>query len=499
MKRRRLTKQDGRLILYVAAVSVLVLMFCTRSSFLYPMNNWDDANSYFTMGKSMFAGKVIYRDLFDQKGPWLYFLYGLCSLFSRTTFAGVFVLEVLWGMLDVFAIIRILSLKLSRRTSLLLAPLVLAVMFSTRSFYWGGSAEEICMPALLWGLYIVLRYLFEREEQGAENRAPMAAGNVFLLGLLAGFVAGVKFTVLGFFIGTVLILMLTGGTLKSVVRLCGIFLGGMLLPFVPWFLYFGMHHALKDWYNAYIYTNVFVYSTFGAADKGEGLFEKVYHLAKILYWQARVNGLYFFFVLLGMLGFAARKGTSFITRLAPLLLFFFTFTGIYIGGAEIPYYSLPLSAFAVLGFSMLRFEIPKKAKGFALCTVLTLTLLLCSFLGPNRYYRYMDEEELFLSRFTKEIEEGGIDHPTLLNYQCLDCGLYTTADIDPTCFWFQSQTLPTIDVLKEQERFALEEGVDYIVARHDYPSSFGTKYKEIDSFHQVMGDAEYDYYLLKRR
>ena len=64
--------------------AALCLMLASRSSFLYPLNNWDDANSYFTMGKCMFRGFVPYRDLFDQKGILLYFIYGISSLISAT-------------------------------------------------------------------------------------------------------------------------------------------------------------------------------------------------------------------------------------------------------------------------------------------------------------------------------------------------------------------------------------------------------------------------------
>ena len=42
------------------------MMICTRSSLLYVFNLWDDANSYFTVGKCIFRGFVPYRDLFDQ-------------------------------------------------------------------------------------------------------------------------------------------------------------------------------------------------------------------------------------------------------------------------------------------------------------------------------------------------------------------------------------------------------------------------------------------------
>ena len=78
-----------------ALCAVIIMTICSRSSFLYVFNLCDDANSYFTMGKSMFRGFVPYRDLFDQKGILLYFIYGLSSLMSATTFRGVFVMEII--------------------------------------------------------------------------------------------------------------------------------------------------------------------------------------------------------------------------------------------------------------------------------------------------------------------------------------------------------------------------------------------------------------------
>ena len=89
MKRKEL--QNYAVIMFIA---FCFLAICSRSSFIYPCNNWDDSNSYFTMGKVMMNGGVIYRDAFDQKGPLLYFIYGLGYLMSNTTFVGVFVLEV---------------------------------------------------------------------------------------------------------------------------------------------------------------------------------------------------------------------------------------------------------------------------------------------------------------------------------------------------------------------------------------------------------------------
>lgn len=73
-------------LLFLIGSAFVILMIASRSSFLYPCNDWNDANSYFSVGKALFNGKMPYRDVFDQKGMYLYFLYGLAYLVAHTTF-----------------------------------------------------------------------------------------------------------------------------------------------------------------------------------------------------------------------------------------------------------------------------------------------------------------------------------------------------------------------------------------------------------------------------
>lgn len=80
--------------IWCLGAAALVLALCSKTSPLYAFNDWMDANIFFTMGKSMLSGKVLYRDVFDHKGPVLYLLYGLGWLLDHTGFIGVFVLEI---------------------------------------------------------------------------------------------------------------------------------------------------------------------------------------------------------------------------------------------------------------------------------------------------------------------------------------------------------------------------------------------------------------------
>ena len=69
------------LLIYCFLTAALVLLFCSKSSPLYPMNDWVDVQCFMTLGKGMLNGLVPYVDLYEQKGPVLYFSYAIVSVF----------------------------------------------------------------------------------------------------------------------------------------------------------------------------------------------------------------------------------------------------------------------------------------------------------------------------------------------------------------------------------------------------------------------------------
>lgn len=504
----KIKKESVYLILYCAVSVFFILIFATRSSFLYPCNDWNDANSYFSVGKALFNGKVPYRDVFDQKGMYLYFFYGLAYLVSNTTFAGVFLLELILAAFDLAGICSILRLYVRKETAYILAPLTLAVSFSSQSFYWGGSAEEICLPFLIWGLYLSLRY-FKKEYPG---RA-MKGRTIFAAGLLAGMVANIKFTVLGFFFAWMMCIafsFLVRKDLKGAVRGCLIFLGGMAVTFLPWLIYFAVNHALYYWYWGYVYINVFAYSNLNG--EGPGIAERVYTLAKLLYWVAVKNIGYFIFVIAGVLYEFLGKNEKWLERFNILSMSFFLFLGIYVGGSELPYYALPLCVFTVLGFALIGrtgeriCEKLTKRKDFVRGRLMPAAGCGAAVLGgavfvylTSMNIPFMSEkrEDLFLYQFKEIVEQK--ENPTLLNIGCLDAGLYTVCDIVPTCQWFQTQTVIMDTVLSEQERYIREGQTDFVIARDSWPDVIWDNYELAAKAPWKLGEQEFTYYLFERK
>ena len=210
-------------VVRLAALSAVLLALCSKSSPLYAFNDWMDANIFFTMGRSMLGGRVLYRDVFDHKGPVLYLLYGLAGLVGGTDFRGVLVLEII---------------------------------AMTSFLYTGLRTAELLAGA-----------------------KPLRA--VCVQGLLAGCALWLKYTVLGFYLAWVVVLAalyLRRGWLTQLGRSVGAYLGGMALATLPWVVYFGVHGALGDWFTAYFYDNLFLY-------KGEG--GGLPALAQHLWWAVR--------------------------------------------------------------------------------------------------------------------------------------------------------------------------------------------------------------------
>lgn len=500
--------KNAAVFFFCTLAAFLLLMICSRSSFLYPCNDWNDANSYFTMGKSMMNGQVIYRDLYDQKGPYLYLLYGLAYLMHHTSFAGVFVLEIIAVAIFFFFCYKILRLYCSGPISCFLLPVLGAAVLSSKSFYWGGAAEEFCLPLLGGSLYCTIKYFKEQYPQNPCLKM------LFLNGICAGIIMQVKYTMLGFYFAWMAVIALSllfRREWKDFFKSCLFFLGGMFLTFIPWLIYFGVNNALDDWYQCYIYNNVFLYSNFQKEEIS--LSTRIYDLAKLLYWLILDNLSYFLFIILGVVYFLLSLKIHWYEKINLLLLSGLLFLGIYAGGSTLPYYSIPLTIFTCLGTILIGRLLdsavgkiyPASSPNRYYKVILPIALLIS--LGSsmtfsyansmNSYFMKQDQSSYFLYQFRDIICEE--DNPTLLNISCLDAGLYTVADIMPTCKYFQTNGIAFDEMFQEQYHYIEEGRTLYVLARDEYPEIITEKYELISSAPYEWSEAEFTYFLFRRK
>lgn len=487
------------IFLWCAATAFLLLLLCSRSSFLYPCNDWNDVNSYFTMGKGMMNGLVIYRDLYDQKGPYLYFIYGIGYLLSNDTFMGVFLIEIIAVGIFLFSCFQILTLYIKRRIALLFLPLLGAVILSSKSFYQGGAAEELCLPFLGLSFYYSIKYFHE------QTNATPSLKMLLLNGIFAGIVMQIKYTLLGFYFAWMAMLafsFLAKKDWRGFFKGCLTFLGGMFLSMLPWLIYFGIHDALCDWYQSYIYNNIFLYSNLH--EESISITTRIYELAKILYWLILDNWSYFAFIIIGMITMFISSKIRWFEKVNLLCLAGFLFLGIYVGGSILPYYSIPLVVFTVLGFiplGMLIEKIPHKkiltkyVPAFMIISIV-LSMGFSYAVSMNSYFLKQDKDSHFLYQFKELVCKE--DNPTLLNIGCLDAGLYTVADIVPTCKYFQTNGIPLDEMFREQEQYVSDAATMFIIARDTYPDCIWENYQLIKEAPYEWAGNTFTYYLFRR-
>lgn len=499
--KRKFYLSDNKItILWCAATAFLLLLLCSRSSFLYPCNDWNDANSYFTMGKGMMNGQVIYRDLYDQKGPYLYLAYGIAYLLKHDSFAGVFLLEIIAISTFLFSCHKIITLYCRQEISRLLLPLLGAFILSSKSFYWGGAAEEFCLPLMGFSLYFSMKYFKEQTDSTPCFKM------ILLNGIFAGIVMQVKYTMLGFYFAWMAMMAFAFLAKKNwlgFLRGCLTFLGGMLLTAVPWLIYFGINGALDDWYQCYIYNNIFLYSNL--QEEGNTVFNRIYELAKLLYWLILDNLSYFAFILLGFLSALLSRKVRWFEKVNILALIGFLFLGIYVGGSVLPYYSIPLTIFAVLGFVIigqlseklsLQKVLTKYAPAFMIVSTI-VGMLFSHVASMNTYFMKQEQDSYFLYQFRDIVLEE--EQPTLLNIGCLDAGLYTVADIIPTCKFFQTNGIAFDTMFKEQERYVSEAQTMFIIARDEYPEVIWENYDLVSEAPYEWDGNTFTYYLFKKK
>ncbi len=474
--------------------ALLTISICSKSSPLYPLNDWVDSNCYFTVGKSIIKGLVPYRDLIEQKGPFLYFIHAFASLISYKSFFGVYLLEVISATFFLYFSFKILELFCGKN-SLYIIPLVAYVVFRCKAFAHGDSAEEFCFPFLSYVLYNGLKTV--RTQQYSTYL------EYCLIGVFASIVFWTKFTLCGIFVGWFIPLAIHFIIKKQPVFLLKIILLiilGLIIGTIPFLLYFGFNHAIKEWLYVYIYENIFKYSV--VESNTNFVIQSVRHLFDGFSLTLRYYRLGLLLLGIGSIYCLLRKWFSEFVYTASMLFttFFFAFIG---GVTTLIYYTLIISPFVCLGlipiFSAISSDNEKNhlfKNWHAIGLIIVFILIYIN--TPNQYLMHYKKNELPQYKFAEIINKE--PNATLLNYGFLDGGFYTTTGIVPNCKVFCLINMPGDELINLQKQYVNDGVCDFIVTR-DYELEIidsRASYNRISSCDFYFEESMHTYYLYKR-
>lgn len=482
-------------LLIFAAVSVLISLFAFKSSVFYPLNDWVDPNCFMTMGRGMLKGKVLYRDLYEQKGPYVYFLHALVALVSDTSFLGMWFLEIINLFICMLLISKIVGLYgYKRSTCVVCAILIGASACFSYAMVSGDSVEEFASPMFLWLLYTTVKNVKQKKK--------FTLLQYTLIGLMAGVVFWSKFTLVGIYVGWFVYYAWRRIRCKEYKEIFKaiFFIGcGVVLATLPCFIYFLANGAVKDWLTSYLYNNLFVYA------KGDNIFERALEFVKSIALTLVWNLQYIIPAVFGLVWFVKKKEGEerwFLVWIASVALIFF-----YIGGRGYRYYGLPLYIFAVFGYIAALELLAKKPRGWLkrsawVATAVVLASSLCFFFVNGHHDDiFRAKEDTVQHKFAQYIRDNGDKNDdgdvTLLNYGMLDSGFYLAMEQVPEFKHFNRLNIPLDEMFTEMNRY-LDEGladyvVDCIAGEQKEPlviqNGFGNKYREVKRVDEnVCGD-----------
>ena len=236
------------IILFIVSTTHLLLFSLWTSPF-YKYWYGCDASFFTLVGRGITEGKVPYRDFFDLKGPYFFFVEALGQCMAKARL-GAFLIQVPFAFASLVLIYEISLLFISKRKSILVLIVYLWGFITT---LWGGNTlEEFALPLSLFSLYLVLKSVYKNHLKF--NEIPIWQSMLF------GFVFGVdlfsKISVAAPILGiaaSICFYDLFKKKFEDFFIFLLYFVLGCAFSILPLLIYFGINDSLSEMFHCVFY------------------------------------------------------------------------------------------------------------------------------------------------------------------------------------------------------------------------------------------------------
>ena len=238
-------------LLFAVSALVYVYLFSYSTSPLYPYYYGGDSAQFLTMGKAWFLGKIPYRDMFDHKGPFIFFIDMLgYALTGGKSTSGVAFLQMLFMFSDLLIIyITARMYEIKRIPSIFISlTSLLAIKYN---YIDGNTVEEWCLPFLLYSFYLILKYFKQEKSCNPSNGLVFGLTAAVCLFTRVTNLLPVIFGIIGIFIN-----LLVQKRNKNIWKNILSFLVGFGILAVPFGIYFAANGCFYEFLNGTIFFNI---------------------------------------------------------------------------------------------------------------------------------------------------------------------------------------------------------------------------------------------------
>lgn len=358
-------KNKGELAARVA-LSMLGILFVYFFSYstspLYPDYYGGDSAQFLTIGKAWMQGRIPYKEMFDHKGPFIFFIDMLGFMIAGSE-SGVAIIQSLFIIITLNAIFNIARLR-SESSYFGIIVVVISLIIYKRNYVEGNCVEEYCLPFLAVSTYFQMKFLYCKDKR----HSPYVA---MFYGIAFGICAMTRITNSVMVCTGVLVIsviLLIQKQYADLVRNALGFILGFVLVCIPFAFYFLHHECFGD----------FLYGTFAYN------FE---YASKMLSWVKTPdsgNAVTFFKFYFSYWCIALAAIFAFSRKAHPIALFyslaFAMETYLFLSGQLfLQYPGICLPQVALLFNELVPLDLKQSARSFAKLAVLPIIMIICAY------------------------------------------------------------------------------------------------------------------------
>lgn len=237
----------------IICISIVILFIFSKNSWLYSTNDWVDANAFMTVGNAWNHGIIPYRDIFEQKGPFIYIIYGLAAK-TGLWFHGIFILETVLMAISLWLLNRSFYLLSDNRFKINITLLIYIIGFVFAPYFdKGGGVEEIATVAIVYLLYLLTYYY--------KNKS-LHTSQLIIVAILFSVIFWIKYSMILAYVILACAYLVHEYLNKNFQKISQfIFINILVLGLVSAviMIYFAIHSGLDDLINVYFVDNIFKY------------------------------------------------------------------------------------------------------------------------------------------------------------------------------------------------------------------------------------------------
>ncbi len=233
--------------IFLVLSTLFVLIFSFSTSPLYPDYYGGDSAQFLTIGQNWAEGRIPYRDLFDHKGPVIFFVDALGFLLGGKSM--ICIIQIICLTVSLLFLYQTLKLITDNKIYLVLGMLACIILL-TRCYEDGNHVQEYCLPFLTATTYFITRFFYNKQTQ-----------HNYKLALLYGVTVGVclmtqatNAVAVGAGILAIMFLLIKNKEFKNLWQNLLAGLIGIAIIFIPFAVYFAANNAFGDFiFATFIY------------------------------------------------------------------------------------------------------------------------------------------------------------------------------------------------------------------------------------------------------